>query len=173
MGMDLFTIGREEEEDGYFRFGISAWEKMLELAEAYGWEPAGTVINHTAMAAQDTSPQGNVPTIVQCDDNARGDYWTNDGSIVTAADANALADAIERALRSGFRVERDRPYVPPKRTLERLSLPLFLKLLQGSSEFRFLGNVDPEMPPEEVWRDHDVKLRNFVGFCRQGAFAIH
>ena len=40
MGMDLFG---EKDAERNFRFGIGAWSKLLELAEVYGWEPAGTV----------------------------------------------------------------------------------------------------------------------------------
>jgi len=76
MGMDLSGAG------GYFRWTISGWHKVLELAEAHGWEPTGTGPPRGTLAADWV-----------------GTYYSNDGQLFYARDAKKLADALEVALR--------------------------------------------------------------------------
>jgi hypothetical protein len=58
----------------------SAWTVMLHLAEQSGWEPQGTL-----------APPGVEPS------TWGGDYDSNDGQSISAADAAAFASALERA----------------------------------------------------------------------------
>jgi hypothetical protein len=64
----------------------SGWPAVLQLAEDYGWQPAGTIppkrINRDAWD---------------------GGYASCDGQLVSADDAKALADALERGLADDFK----------------------------------------------------------------------
>jgi hypothetical protein len=73
MGYDLTN-----DEGDYFRFNISGWSPMLALAEKYGWKPG--------------------KTLHERDKRWNGTYYSNDGQRVTAKDAVAIADALEKAL---------------------------------------------------------------------------
>jgi hypothetical protein len=76
MGMDLSGAG------GYFRWSNSGWADILELGQAHGWVPAGT-----------GPPRGELKA-----DWGDGPYFGNGGQRFYARDAQALADALERAL---------------------------------------------------------------------------
>lgn len=77
MGMDLSGPG------GYFRWTALGWHNILDLAEQHGWQPMGT------------GPRRGTPK-----QNWRGSYFSNDGQLLRARDAQLLADALERALSS-------------------------------------------------------------------------
>src|SRR5262249_52232156 len=90
-------------------------------------------------------------------DPVLGGYFVNDGQRVTAEDARALADALERAL----------PDIPdhdamPHKTFEHPSEP----------GVRLVA-LDPRASPYE-WFSGDKKrlVRQFIDFCRQGGFEI-
>ncbi|PWU18714.1 MAG: hypothetical protein C5B50_08440 [Verrucomicrobia bacterium] len=75
-----------------FRFVTSGWSFYLNLAEEYGWRPAGTL------------PPKSYP------DPAKwpGEYDWNAGQIVSAVDPRQLAEALERALADPQRAEREK-----------------------------------------------------------------
>jgi hypothetical protein len=77
MGMDLSGAG------GYFRWTNQGWDWILGLAQEYGWKPSGT---------------GAPPRMRKADWS--GAYWSNEGQLLYARDAAAIADALERALAS-------------------------------------------------------------------------
>ncbi len=64
----------------------SGWPAVLQLAEDYGWQPAGTL----------------PPRRIKRDAWDRG-YASCDGQLVSADDAKALADALERGLADDFK----------------------------------------------------------------------
>lgn len=66
-----------------FQLRSSAWSFLLYVAESYDWDRQGTL------------PPPGVAPAQWC-----GEYASNDGQRVTAADANALADAFEAFLRT-------------------------------------------------------------------------
>jgi hypothetical protein len=74
-----------EGKAGTFRMSSFGWPRVLAIAEAYGWEPAGTN-----------------PPVGLGRSNWDGSYGSNDGQLVTARDARALAAAIEEALKDDF-----------------------------------------------------------------------
>jgi hypothetical protein len=80
MAMDLFS-----EIEGWFRFDVSEWKRLLELARGHGWEPMGT---ESPDLEPDFSPRKDWD----------GSYFSNDYQTVTAEDARNLADALERAI---------------------------------------------------------------------------
>src|SRR5262249_46886215 len=73
---------------GDCHFSTAEWVRVLTLAEAYGWQPAGTELAYIEY------PDGTV----ESGDDWDGNYWTNDLQQVTVADAAALAAALRRAL---------------------------------------------------------------------------
>src|SRR2546423_13839985 len=80
MGMDLCGAG------GYAAWNWQGWRGVLELGHRYGWIPAGT----EPPLWDEGGPWDGRPW--------NGTYFCNDGQRVTAEDAHALADALERAL---------------------------------------------------------------------------
>ena len=80
MGVDLYGSG------GYFGFNWAGWRSALELAEAHGWQPAGT------------EPPIDPETGGELDRSWDGDYFSNGNQLVTGEDAADLARALERAL---------------------------------------------------------------------------
>jgi hypothetical protein len=62
----------------------SVWGMVRELGLRYGWEPAGTRDPH--------------PERAEAEGEWEGLYMVTDGQAVTAADAQAWAGALERAL---------------------------------------------------------------------------
>lgn len=80
-----FSLSSEHSE---FRFNNSGWYEVLRLALEHGWEPAGTVLERGQ----------NEWFAPICD--WQGGYDTNDYQKVTADDARALADAVEKSVKS-------------------------------------------------------------------------
>jgi hypothetical protein len=78
------------------------WPDVLSLAERYDWKPAGT------------GPPKGVKTA-----GWDGGYASNDGQLVSAADAGRLADALERGLDDDFkRLAADDSKANPARVSE-------------------------------------------------------
>jgi hypothetical protein len=71
---------------GDFGWDVFSWQKLLRLAESYGWRPAGT-----------TLPEAELKWMP--DGRWDGSYTSNDGQTVVAADARSLAEALDRAVR--------------------------------------------------------------------------
>jgi hypothetical protein len=144
MGMDLVN-----ERGSGLHFSPSGWALALNLAEAYGWVPAGTTMPYaTEEEAADW----------------RGNYDTNDEQRVSAADAAALAAALETAVTADDyaiqlctldeRLFHSREEPPPAVIPGKWQLPERQRLTQ--SDF-------------EEFREH---LRDFAAFCREGSFRI-
>jgi hypothetical protein len=68
-----------------FCCGATVWEQILQLARENGWRPLGT---NPYPVWSDVDKQRNFSGNYECDDG---------GKIISAADAAALADALERA----------------------------------------------------------------------------
>jgi hypothetical protein len=77
MGYDL-KRGKESA-----RYNVAGWGWFLDCAKNNGWEPAGTLSPH-----QWKKSNGDW----------NGTYGTNDGQMVTKADALELGNALQRAL---------------------------------------------------------------------------
>jgi hypothetical protein len=76
MGVDLNSIAGDSLHTSHMM-----WSFVLNLAERYGWHPAGT----------------EPPAELEPGEKWLGDYDTNDGQKVTTDDALALAKALESA----------------------------------------------------------------------------
>tara|TARA_B100001093_G_scaffold481648_1_gene512573 strand:- start:5220 stop:5633 length:414 start_codon:yes stop_codon:yes gene_type:complete len=73
MGFTLVTAESQEE----FNINFFEWRPLLLLGEAYGWNPAGTLMD--------------------VDESWDGSYLSNDGQKITEEDSEKLAKAIEVA----------------------------------------------------------------------------
>ncbi len=140
-----FYLSRGEEVEK--RYGISRWPAMINLARAFGWESAGTILDDES----GVTPIGKWS----------GSYEDMAYQLVTAQDANNLADAIERALAYFPRQDQERTLAyqvktnwwRPPNEYENKALRWFFK--------------EPEaIEPEEK------SLADFVDYCRKGAFRI-
>lgn len=114
------------------KFRRESWTKLLSLALFYGWQPMGTrVPSMTEIHGFDTEAWD-------------GTYLTNDGQIVVAEDALALAIALEKSLDDipDFNLEA---YPPDLRRVN---------------------------PFEYFAGDGKRQLTEFIKFCRLGSFLI-
>jgi hypothetical protein len=125
--------------NGTSEFGCAQWlwPKLLRLARVHGWRPRGTTLPDDPGGTWD------------------GNYTSNDGQVVGAEDAAALADALEAAL----------PHVPDHDALARY------KNADGMIE------IAPRHPPapDAAWFSTPAGKANvaaFIRFCREGAFRI-
>ncbi len=130
-----------EATGAYFRFNYVAWPKALELARFYGWEP-----EHDEMY-----------------------YPFNEGQVVSAADANNLAAALERAVESLAQVTSIQPSHGV--LLAHQKSPLQQAVSQLVGEDTIIG-PRADLSPEAFWADNADTLRRFIRFARQGAFRI-
>ena len=130
-----------EATGAYFRFNYVAWPKALELARFYGWEP-----EHDEMY-----------------------YPFNEGQVVSAADANNLAAALERAVESLAQVTSIQPSHGVLLPHQKSPLQQAMSQLVGGDTI-----IGPraDLSPEAFWADNADKLRRFIRFAQQGAFRI-
>jgi glycosyltransferase involved in cell wall biosynthesis len=135
--MDLSGAG------GYFGWTNSGWAEILEVGQAYGWVPAGT-----------GPPRGTLKA-----DWGYGPYFGNDGQRFYARDAQALADALERALAAPA-VEW--PRIRAAQTTDYLEAEL-----RGG-----LPPVGGRVSVQEFSPEDAANIREFIEFCRAGSFRI-
>jgi hypothetical protein len=118
------------------------------LAKLGGWEPAATRPCHW----EDEDPC----TCGEWD----GGYHTNDGQLVTAGDALALAEALEQML----------PFLPHEDVVAvRIGVIPGLELLTPPiSEL----DVPNATPTQWFGGSHKAEVETFIQFCRQGECII-
>jgi hypothetical protein len=171
MTMDLVGPGGEQQ------FNVFAWGMLLDIALQNGWELAGAQEPEGGDEEGDESPDeavveldapdcevppdsplaGAIKSLMPpADDPLLGSYFYNCGFRVTAEDARALAEALERAL----------PDVPDHdalagKTFTHPDLP-------GVR----LVNATTPVNPYEWFSGKKGLLQDFIAFCRQGGFEI-
>jgi hypothetical protein len=148
---------------GYHQWNVLGWWNVLNLARIYGWMPRGT------------EPPAQPSDLTPWD----GNYFRNEGQRVSAEDAAAIADALNRLLddpnreAAGERLARQMQarldsLVPsgPVSGTDVLVYPLaFIRdMMQyfGNTQIRSWSFADC---------DNDY-LRQFITFCGAGAFVI-
>lgn len=91
MGYDL------KNNRGYFQFTCRGWQKVLTIAEHFGWEPMGTVIreDNALLFFDDESSDKDIQQFIKSWD---GNYYTNDLQTVIEKDALNLFRALMKAL---------------------------------------------------------------------------
>ena len=93
MGFDFKLYGHDCDDDAsWFRLNSWAWSGVYHLAMALGWEPEGTEFGGTTYDVSDAEFEGLAK-------NWNGNYWTNDGQIVSESDAANLGAALDQAIR--------------------------------------------------------------------------
>lgn len=149
MAIELY---REEGESFHFDyFGI--WEKVMDLAHIYGWQPAGT---------------GQPPAWEDADDSTRwsGRYDLYLGERVHDGDAHALAEALARAL-------PDLPDSPMPDRIFETEMEEIDREGQISISF-YIIEPNTELNLFEVFGgQYKEELVDFIRFCHQGGFHIY
>jgi hypothetical protein len=159
MGMDLHGAG------GYYRFSNTSWRKVLELAFEYGWKPAGTepgrwVDPSTGELDKQMSPNP---------DEWDGTYFGNESQWVTDEDAAHIADALEQALDDIPDFDTGEKWVMYGPTNVPTS-PVERSLVE---EGFAVSGPNGSLSPLEYFSGEDKQLvRDFIPFCRTGAFYI-
>ena len=152
MAFDLFN-----EHGHHFRTGNRTWRKFITLAMMYGWQPAGTL-----------RPEewDNYERLK--DEEWEGDYLTNNGQIVAAQDALAMAVALEEALEEIPDEDPSQDDKPERRAdLSEVLLEEFV-----AQQVALVRGVRSPAAIEVtgIYKD---KISELVDFCRQGSFRIY
>lgn len=188
MGYDLYSQnGKEDGEAAYFRWNIGTWSPLLKLARIHGWLPQGTTIflwDHQEKCLTD-----------EVDKTWNGSYFSNDSQVVGTFDAEALADALEKALddlpdknlypKSVFysaahmideiiTTERKRNPGALIMTIDEFmagdwdKAPDVVVVSHENDHREFLDN------PHQLFSGVETKdyIRKFIQFCRMGSFEI-
>lgn len=113
------------------------WPKLLRLAQAHGWQPRGTTLPGDADGQWDRN------------------YTTNDGQEVTADDAAALADALEKALSKVPEHDALAPYRAPD------------GMIEIAPRHPDAADADWFSGPAGI-----AYVARFIRFCREGTFHI-
>ena len=158
MGYDLTNSA-----GGYHQWKVLGWWHLLNLARSYGWNPAGT------------EPPAEATPLSPWD----GNYFRNDGQFVTATDAAALADALERMLSDPKRED------VAGQVARRLQWAIADESITSATELSDVitypieyvrGLIDPDdVSTVGCWEfdeRSDAYLREFIHFARQGTFSI-
>lgn len=158
MGYDLTNTAGE-----YFRWNVLGWWSILNLAVSSGWTPADAL-----------EPDGYSEPVPW-----DGNYFHNASQQVTPSDANAIADALERLLASPDRNQTaqrvslamqnaiDDPSITSESEVpDLLTYPVnFMRGVVGPRGGAHIGTLAFD---EGV----DRYVRDFITFCRRGAFRI-
>jgi hypothetical protein len=174
MGMDLSGEG------GYFRFSIHGWRATLGLAHEHGWEPAGTEPPEFTVYAPDGVTVDEVAARAERQSYANwdGGYFSNSCQVVCDEDAANIADALERALDDVPDEDHEDDLLTPAQhqAYQRGELSheeLFDEAIEQFRERQ--APSPPQIPPQTpAWYFAGEKdyLREFITFCRAGAFFI-
>jgi hypothetical protein len=109
--MSMWLSNGEE----YFNCSNRTWGHLIDVAQRYGWEPAGTHPPEFEVWHGGIHELGVVEVMaLQVQKAVRWDksnYYTNDHQEVTAEDAANLADALEAAMQRGEALEGDEPFL--------------------------------------------------------------
>jgi hypothetical protein len=157
MGYDLIS-----QSGACHQWKSVGWWYLLNLARSAGWEPTGTI----APAGVDAEEWD-------------GNYFRNDGQMVTAGDAEGLADALARLLED-----------PERRSkADGIGRRMDLALADGGENaagrypdvitypLEFFRGMLKHFGQVSVGRwscseENERYLRDFIAFCRGGAFRI-
>jgi len=129
------------------RFDRTTWGKLLKLAYLYGWEPLGT--EPGGWIDPETGPWYYSP------DEWDGNYTSNDLQVVTEEDAARIADALDNAL-------EDIPdHNVSEARVEHGPVSLFDLFRDRTDPLEYFSGAGGKQ-----------RVRDFVAFCRAGAFTI-
>lgn len=145
MSMDFYNT---KDREITFSINNRGWRRIYLLGLMFGWVPRGT-----------TAPPGWSGEKPWDEQN----YTTNDGQVVSAADALELAQAIEQAIPL---LKAPEPMYARQQASFAWELELFHRFGQAMEN----GMRDPGYIFFDTrWKD---RLTELVTFCRKGAFKI-
>ncbi|MBZ0291560.1 MAG: hypothetical protein K8L99_03240 [Anaerolineae bacterium] len=141
---------RSEDDSFYFDY-FGTWEKVLSLAQLYGWQPIGT-FEPWDWQSEETPWEG------------RYDFYG--GEEVSAVDARALATALGTAL----------PDLPDHRMPDRI-FETELEEIDREDEMSisfYIIEPNKELNLFEVFGgQYKKQLMRFIAFCQRGGFQIY
>ncbi len=143
------------------KFSRQTWAKALELARLYGWQPRGTqppaLFDFYALNAE-----------------WNGTYLTNDGQVVQAEDARALAAALERSLDRIPEVVSPMEWSPClwlEGELPEWFSPEEKAMIEETLQDGLLDTI--AINPVDFFAGTEKRsLIGFIRFCRLGSFEI-
>ncbi len=164
-------------------FTLPAWKQLTDLALMYGWKPAGALepepddesadpedfieddVNHLPDGLPEPKELQEDHPVAQAirslfpgsDDPVLSSYFQNGGFRVTAADAQRLAEALERAL----------PDLSEQDALHDKACTI-----PSEPGVKFIRLDTPVNAFEWFSGQNKAHLRQFIAFCRQGGFEI-
>ena len=172
MGYDLYTESTKKdlsEDDKYFRWNIWGWSPILMLAARYGWEPEGTIIprlSEEEAKKHNVSDEDRDRHNEECDD-WEGDYFGNNGQLVTEEDALNMAKALEDSLDD----IPDQPIpVPGQKDDGMISLTDAANTKHRNS--MAAGNL-PSLILNFSGKENKDYIRQFITFLRLGGYSIN
>jgi hypothetical protein len=138
---------------------------MLELAYGYGWKLAGTEPGQWVDRLTGELGEQMYPNPDEWD----GSYFGNCFQWVTDEDAAHIADALEQALDDIPDFDTDEKWVEYGPTNLPTS-PVERSLVEEG--FAVSGPNESLSPPEFFSGEDKQKVREFIAYCRAGAFCI-
>ena len=142
-------------------FSKQSWAKALELAQSYGWKPMGTkppsLVDFHSLGA-----------------DWSGTYSTNDGQMVKAEDAFALAHALQKSLDDIPDINIDMDWNPKawfEDDLPEWLSPFEKEMIEDGLNDDLLDIMGLH-PFEYFAGNQKYHLTEFIRFCRLGSFII-
>lgn len=151
MGYDLTNHAGQQ-----FRFNMTGWSKLFDLAVEFGWHPAGTKAENWIDA--------QTGEVVRDYSDWDGSYFYNEYQYVTSEDASALAAALERALPNLPNVDMHEATTRSDLDAQRMNA------LMADMGLR-VANGDLK-PVQYFSGPLKGKIQRFIYFCKAGSFTI-
>ena len=144
MGYELIN---ESGQKLYYNF--TGYPKLIELALQYGWEPLGT-----------TMPSWHDEKIGKRDDWP-GIYCSNDHQVVSAEDANNMADALERSIAD---ISAKPVYSADEKDVTKV------KCADGSMIDTVPLGYHDDRAPISFWGGNPKTIKKLIKFLRLGSY---
>ena len=159
--MSYCLIGLEN--DSKFNTNNDGWMLLLDLADKYGWVAEGTDPSIYYCSASERE------AIRVNDPNYDAGYYGSEGQIVISTDANKIADALEKALNDiSDDDDENIKYQTLKLPAQAGQEPATIEVEGDDSVLKRQRN------PLKYFSGLNNKswIKDFVKFCRHGAFTI-
>ncbi len=155
------VVDLKNHNDYWMKFPHISWANLLHIAQQYGWRPAGTVL-------------GEGHPYADYLERWAGSYSSNDGQTVTAEDANAFADALEKALNDIPNHQIDSGEFIGAAELRELADRINYPIINSFADIAPEGTFPKEVlnPFEHLAGERKLAVKELIAFCREGAFRI-
>ena len=162
MSYDLISFN---DENNPININIIIWIKLLDLSEMYGWKPIGTL--HFPL---DRISVHSKQRIRYWD----GNYYSNDGQIVTTEDALALANGLETALDDIPDIETTEKMIDLREGSDLSGFGYAKEIYQSLIDI--YGNnrcLNGNLHPFDFFSGaKKQEVIDFISFCKNGGFMI-